>query len=130
MDSSDPTAVADGLRRAFDERDLAGLGALLAEDVRWGDDRHPNRCRGPADVVDRFAAQLAAGVDGGVVELWPGPAAVVAHLRWRAPGDDGAREVFQVYRVTAGRVSAIEAYGDAASARAAAGLGPAPGSRA
>ena len=37
--------LATRISEAYRDADLERFGALLADDVRWGDDDHPNRCR-------------------------------------------------------------------------------------
>ena len=117
--------VAAALRQAFEERDLIALGALLTDDVRWGGDDHPMRCRGRADVVGMFEAGAALGATAEVVSCTgvqgPDGAAVVCRLRitWpdTAPGDGpapGARvprqrpsSLFHVYRLRHGSIAEI-----------------------
>ena len=56
--------MAAQLRGAFEARDMTTFGALLAEDVRWGDDDAPNKCRSRAEVVETFQTLIDEGVGG------------------------------------------------------------------
>lgn len=111
--------LAEEIRTAFATRNLADFGALLAEDARWGDDEHPNRCRSRADVIAAFDRLLRDGVGGAVTETATGPAGVLCRLRveWPDPADRTRGEAFyHLYRVRDGRIAAIQRYDDRASA--------------
>ena len=123
MSSAEQTAAA--VRAVFDDRDLAALGALLTDDVRWGGDDHPMRCRGRADVVGMFEAGAALGATADVTSCTgvdgPAGSAVVCALRitWpdappAAPLPPGARvprqrptTLYHVYRLEDGRIAEI-----------------------
>jgi SnoaL-like domain len=117
--------LADRVRQALEGHDLDALGALLSDDVRWGDDDHPRRCRGPAEVVATFSRLLSQGVDAAITEMTTGSSGILCHLSVtfpegvRGPGD---HDLFQVYVVEGDRITEIRRYNDRRSALAAAGL--------
>lgn len=123
----DPRWLEARLRACLATRDLAGFGTLLADDVRWGDDTHPRRCRGRAQVVARFAELMSSGVTADVVETATGPAGVMCrmHVHWPEPADRRRGvEFFHLYLVdAAGRVGELRRYNDERSAREALACG-------
>src|SRR5579875_433935 len=103
---SGETDVAARLRTAYERRDLAGLRPLLADDVRWGSDDHPNRCRNPDDVLRTFARGLNAGASADVLAVHTAPAGVAVQVRvhWPDPGDLArGEEFFHVFLLRDGR---------------------------
>lgn len=124
--------MAAEIRRAFDAHDIAGWAALLADDVRWGDDEAPNRCRNRAEVVATFERVLAEGVDGEVTEIQTGSSGILCRLRVRRPDGTGEgagaspgealREVLHLYRVRDGKVVEIRPFDATAEAEARAEL--------
>ncbi len=113
--------IAEQLRSAFATKDLDAFGQLLAEDARWGDDNHPNRCRGRSDVIATFDRLLGEGVDGDVIETIIGPKgiAVRLHVHWPNPGEGRGINFYQAYLVSAGLVTEIQRHDDRKSAVAA-----------
>lgn len=117
--------AAEATRRAFAEADLAAVGALLADDVRWGGDDHPMRCRGRAEVLGLFEAGAALGAVAEVVSCdgVEGPLGAVVVLRLRitwperppatplTPGTRAPRQrpssLFHVHRLEAGKIAEI-----------------------
>jgi hypothetical protein len=114
--------LADRLRAAYTRADLVALGELLAPDVRWGDDDHPNRCRSREDVLKTFAAWTNAGVTAEIDQFEAGPLGVMCRVNvlWADP-EDRARDVsfFHVFMATDGLITEIRRFNDAGSARAA-----------
>jgi ketosteroid isomerase-like protein/uncharacterized glyoxalase superfamily protein PhnB len=125
-DHSDSETVAAQLRAAFESRDLAALGAVLDDDVRWGGEEDtPETCRSRAQVLERLAHQRANGVETGVIEVVPGHQAVLLGLTVKRPvGGDFSREhnVYQVLSLRDGRVVDIRGYPERATAAARAGI--------
>lgn len=118
--------VAAQLRAAYEQRDLAVLRPLLADDVRWGSDDHPNRCRRPEDVLRTFTRGLNAGATADVIDVGTGPAGVAVRLRVHWPDvQDRARgeEFFHVFLLRDGLIAEIRRYDDRESAQAALATG-------
>ncbi len=114
--------MAAQLRGAFESQDLTKLGALLAEDARWGDDDAPNKCRSRTEVVATFQRLIGEGVAGEVADLRTGPAGILCHLRihWPDPASrPGSDEVFHLYRVHGGQIIEIQPYDDREAAETA-----------
>jgi len=127
--------MATEIRRAFEAHDVAGFAALLADDVRWGDDTAPNQCRTSSEVVATFERMLAKGVDGEVTEIQLGSAGILCRLSIRQPGaedpavkgmgaDAGVarREVLHLYRVRDGQIIEIRPFVGTADSEAQAEL--------
>lgn len=97
---------------------LDAYAELLAEDVRWGDDENPNKCRSRSEMITTFARLLGEGVDGEVTEAIVGAngIAVCLHVRWPNPGEDRSVDLYQDYLVTDGLVTEIQRYDDRRSA--------------
>ena len=115
-------AMAEQIRSAFATKNLDAFGQLLADDARWGDDDHPNRCRSRSDVIATFRRVLSEDVDGEVVETTVGPNGVVCRLRvhWPDPADHArGATFFHVYIVRDGKIAEIQRHDDQASALAA-----------
>jgi len=110
--------IAEQIWSAFASKDLDAFAALLADDVRWGDDDNPNKCRSRSEVVTTFARLLGEGVDGQVTETIVGVngIAVCLHVRWPNPGEGRSVDLYQDYLVTDGRVTEIQRYDDRRSA--------------
>lgn len=109
------------IRAAFEARDIARFGALLADDARWGDDTAPNKCGSRGEVVATFRRLLAEGVRAEVADVKTGPAGILCHLRvrWPDPSAHAERdEVLHLYRVRDGRITEIEPYDDDVMAQA------------
>lgn len=117
-----PDALVDRIRAAYQASDLQALGALLAEDVRWGDDDHPNRCRSRADVLSTFERWTGTGVSAQILDTRSGPQGVLCRLRvdWADPADRPRGATFiHVFLVRDGLITEIRRYDDEASATAA-----------
>jgi hypothetical protein len=118
------SSIAQEIDAAFATHDVAAFGALLADDVRWGDDDHPRKCRGRSDVLATFARLIAGGVDADVTETLTGRDGVMCCLRVRWPDPNDRRRgtvLYHVYLLRDGRVSEIQRYDDRPSAVAAIG---------
>lgn len=115
--------LAESLVQALASRDLDALGALLADDVRWGDDDHPRRCRCRSDVVATFGRLLAEGVEATITEVLTGSRGAVCGLRvrWHGGVRRPERHLYHLYLVSDGRIAEIRAFDDRASAADAAG---------
>lgn len=116
--------LAESLVQALANRDLGALGALLADDVRWGDDDHPRCCRCRSDVVATFGRLLAEGVEATITEVLTGSRGVVCGFRVRWPEEvrrPAERHLYHLYLVSDGRIAEIRAFDDRASAAQAAG---------
>ncbi len=110
--------IADQISTAFATNNLDMLGRLLADNARWGDDDHPNKCRSRSDVIATFDRLLGEGVDGEVTETITGPngIAVLLHVRWPNPGEDRGVNFYQSYLVRDGLVTEIQRHDDRHSA--------------
>jgi ketosteroid isomerase-like protein len=120
-----PAPLADQLREALASRDLEAFGALLSDDVRWGDVNHPQGCRNRSEVLTTFARALSSGVDGTVSELESGTEGILCRFDVTRPeGDPRADDVdvFHVYLVSDGQIVQILRFFDRESAAKAAGL--------
>lgn len=130
INNAETEAVATRLHAAFDSADLAALGAVLHENVRWGgDEETPDTCHTRAQVLERLAKQRASGMQTKVLEVVPGADAVLVSIDVKWPVSEGfarQRMVYQVMKVHDQRVVDIRGYGSRAEAAAQAGLGAAP----
>lgn len=118
------TDLAARIRAAYQGRDLDAFALDLAEDVRWGADDQPNRCRGRADVLRTFGRWLDSGVTADVGEVRVGPRGVLLHLHvnWPDPADrHRGQDFLHVFLVEGGLISEIRRYDDVGSAAAAIG---------
>jgi len=124
MTHAGESSMLGQIRRSFESRDLATLALLLADDVRWGDDDHPRKCRSRSDVLDTFTRRLGEGVSGEITELAQGSSGVLCGLSVHWPegmsGDD--RVIYQVYLLRDGLIAEIRRYDDRPNAARAAGL--------
>jgi ketosteroid isomerase-like protein len=122
------TALAEGLRQALNGPDLAALGALLREDVTWGDPGSRNTCHNRQEVLATMQRGIDAGGRGSVVEATVGTQGVLCQIVLATPPAGVSRRrrghFFQVYVVTDGLVSEIKPFDrkDRARAEAAAGI--------
>ncbi len=122
---SDNRNVSDLIRQAFTTRDLSAFGALLNDDVSWGDVGDPMGCRNRSDVLAAFGQLLQKGVEGTIAELVPGTAGILCELRLKWPKNDPRawdRSLFHVYLVNGGLIYNIQRHDDRDSAAEAAGL--------
>lgn len=116
--------LAERIRAAYERADLDAFGELLADDVRWGDDDNPRRCRGRADVLRTFSQLLESGVNADVVEVDTGPSGVLCrlHVHWPEPADRSrGTDLVHVFLVRDRRVTEIRRYDDIPSAAEAIG---------
>lgn len=126
-ETADPTGAADLAARitaAYSTVDLAGFAALLADDVRWGDDGYPRACRNRDDVMRTFGELASTGVRADVVEVHTGPRGVACrlHVNWPDPADSNrGTDFFHVFMLRDGMIGEIRRYDDSASAREAIG---------
>lgn len=121
---TEPPDLADRIRAAYQGADLDALGALLAEDARWGDDDHPNRCRSRADVLRTFRQWLDGGVTAEVTGVSSGSRGVLCclHVTWTDPSDlHRGGDFIHVFIVRSGQIAEIRRYDDLASAAEAIG---------
>jgi hypothetical protein len=123
-DAAGAAELAEKITAAYSTVDLAGFGALLADDVRWGDDGYPRACRNREDVMRTFGEFASSGVRADVVEVHTGPRGVACrlHVNWPERSDRGRGvDFFHVFMLRQGLVGEIRRYDDADSARAAIG---------
>ena len=119
-------AIAVRLRAAFEVRDPALLAPLLADDVRWGDDDNPNRCRNRGQVLDRLTFAVGAGgIDAEIGDMVAGRHGILCPLVLHRPTGP-AEPIFHVYMVRDDRITEIRRYDDRPSAAEAAGLDEPP----
>jgi ketosteroid isomerase-like protein len=120
-----PASLVDQVRDALNSRDLEAFGALLTDDVRWGDEKHPRSCKNRADVLRTFARGMSEGMDGTVSELGSGSDGILCRLSMSWPEGHPRSEnvdVFHVYLVRDERIFQILRFFDRDSAARAAGL--------
>jgi hypothetical protein len=121
----DVALLVEQVRRAFEGRDLDAFGALLSDDVRWGDIDHPRACRNRSEVLATFNRILAEGADGRIVDIVARPQGILCELEvsWLTKELRGdKRQLFHVYLVRDSRIIEIQGYDDRGSAEVAAGL--------
>jgi ketosteroid isomerase-like protein len=119
--------VAERLRAALDNGDLDAYGALLHDDVTWGDT--VDGCHGRDDVLNRLRRQRAAGLEVVLDNITPGHEALLAVLRVHRPGDAaGEQTVHQVLKLRDERIAEIRAYPTRSEAAARASV-PGSGAR-
>ena len=116
--------LVEQIRQAYAAPHVEQIGALLADDVHWGEEGTVDQCRNRADVLAVFARGLSEGVEADLIEVDNGKDGVLCglDLRWPAEANRPRRIVFHVYRVEAGRIVEIKAFDDRASAMASAGM--------
>jgi len=105
--------VATLLRAAFETGDLTSFGALLADDVWWGDDDRPPRCRGRSDVLATFSRLVGQGVQTTVTDIAVGPFGLVAIMqaRWVNTRDTRTESaLYHAYLIRGGLVTQISRY--------------------
>jgi ketosteroid isomerase-like protein len=121
---TEPQDLAGRICAAYEGADLDAFGALLAEDARWGDDDHPNRCRSRADVLRTFTSWVNSGVTARVLRVDSGPHGVLCrlHVDWIDPADRArGADFFHVFMISGGLITEIRRYDDPASAAQAIG---------
>ena len=119
------SSLEEQIRDAFVNHDLSAFESLLADNVRWGDDDNPRRCRGPSEVMANFSRMMSAGVDADITELSSGTRGILCGLRVRWPEGMERRgdvDLYQVYRIVDGRITEIQRFNDIESARESAGI--------
>jgi ketosteroid isomerase-like protein len=120
-----PASLVDQVRDALASRDLEAFGALLTDDVRWGDENHPRGCKNRAEVLKTFSRGLSEGLDGTVSELESGRNGILCRLAVTWPEDHPRADdvdIFHVYLVRDGHIFQILRFFDRDSAALAAGL--------
>jgi ketosteroid isomerase-like protein len=123
--TNDARSLVDQLRQAFSTHDLEAFGALLADDVRWGDDEHPRRCKNRSEVLGTFSRLLSDGVDAEITELLTGTDGILCALSMQWPENNqrpGDRSLYHVYLGSDDHIDEIRRYDDRASAADAAGI--------
>ena len=108
------------LRSALESGDLDAYGALLADDVRWGD-----TCNNRSEVLKHLAGLRAAGIETTLAECSPGDSAVLVGFTVREPSRSGStreRSVYQVLGLRDGRIVDISGYPSRTEAAEHAGL--------
>lgn len=125
MTSAQPASLVDQVRDALAARDLETFGALLTDDVRWGDENHPRGCRNRAEVLKTFSRGMSEGLDGTVSELESGSNGILCRLSVTWPEDHPRSDdvdIFHVYLVRDEHIFHILRFFDRDSAALAAGL--------
>jgi len=114
--------LAGDLRAAFDAHNLASFGALLADDVWWGDDDHAHGCRGRADVLATFGRLVGQSVHTELTDVVVGRTGVLAVLQARWADDRETRRetaLYHTYFVRCGLICQISRHQDRDAALAA-----------
>ncbi|MGH9089042.1 MAG: hypothetical protein ACRDYZ_13200 [Acidimicrobiales bacterium] len=114
--------LAERVRSAIVGRDIDAFAALLAEDVRWGDDDAPNRCRSRTDVTATLARGVLGGGTADLLEVATGTRGILCALRVSWPGREAPAVLYHVYLVGDDRIHEIQRYDDRRSAAEAGGL--------
>jgi hypothetical protein len=123
--SAQPASLVDQVRDTLAARDLETFGALLTDDVRWGDENHPRGCRNRAEVLKTFSRGMSEGLDGTVSELESGSNGILCRLSVTWPEDHPRSDdvdIFHVYLVRDEHIFHILRFFDRDSAALAAGL--------
>lgn len=123
--SSDTEALAEQIRAAFAAHDFEAFGAMLSDDVRWGDDDNPRSCRNRKQVLATFASALARGLDGTIGEIVPGTKGILCRLdidQSPLAPQRLSEPLYHVYLVKDRHIFVIEPHHDRASAASAAGV--------
>lgn len=117
--------LAKQIYRSFEMRDVEAFGALLADDVRWGDDLNPKKCRGRQDVVATFQRLLDNGIDGKIIYAISTPNGVVCKLEVNSQIEAGEhfRRLYHFYQITKGMITEIMPFENRTEVERAAGLG-------
>ena len=113
MTSPQVDRVAALLRAAFETQDLSSFGALLADDVWWGDDDRPPRCRGRSRVLATFSRLVEQRVETTVTDITVGPFGLVAIMqaRWADTLETRAEAaLYHAYLIRGGLVTQISRY--------------------
>ena len=113
MTVTDVDGVARLLQAAFDKHDLGSFGALLADDVWWGDDLRPYVCRGRSDVLATFSRLVGQGIEAKITEIVVSPAGIVAVMQARWTDARSTRTetaLYHAYRVRNGLITQIGRY--------------------
>jgi hypothetical protein len=124
VDAAQPS-LANRLRSALTSRDIGALGALLSDDVQWGDNDNPRACHNRADVMATLTRALLTGADGTLVDLQTGKKGIFCQFdvtRSRGDLQPGHRSVFHVYLVKNDHIYLIRSFEDRTSAAKSAGI--------
>jgi len=123
--AKDRYRLAERVRAAITARDLDEFARLLSDDVRWGNDEHPRRCRSRSDVLATFRQLMKAGAEGDITELVAGTNGLLCGLLVRLPGPGDhsiERTIFHVYLASDQHIVEIQPYEDRGAAARAAGI--------
>lgn len=101
--------VAKQLFTALENRDLNAFGKLLAEDVRWGDDSNPKKCRSREEAITTFKRLLDQGVDGEIESITATPNGILCKFKVKTPNenDNTFRTLYHLYKTTGDAISEI-----------------------
>jgi len=113
--------LAEKVRQALTAHDLDAFGALLSDDVTWGDVGHPRGCRNRSDVLATFGQLLNKGVDGRITELKTGTTGILCGLGVAWPEGDPRETETSLFH---DRIYQIRRYDERESAAEAAGVDP------
>jgi hypothetical protein len=118
-------SLANRLRNALTSRDIEAFGALLSDDVKWGDDDTPRACHNRADVIATLTRALLTGSDGTLVDFQTGKKGIFCQFKVTPPRIEltsEERDVFHVYLVKDDQIYLIRSFDDRTSAAKAAGI--------
>jgi hypothetical protein len=118
-------SLATRLRGALTSRDIKAFGALLSDDVQWGDGDNPRACHNRADVIATLTRALLTGTDGTLVDLQTGKKGIFCQFNVTQPRGELPpieRSVFHVYLVKDDQICLIRSFDDRSSAAKAAGI--------
>ncbi len=121
-------SFSDRVRGALQSGDADAFGALLDDDVRWGQPGFPRSCTNRDEVLATLRRGQALGGTAEIGECRSGRNGVLCELlvRWPAPGADvpdaTPRLLYHVYLVRDERIVEILPFDERADALAAAGL--------
>jgi ketosteroid isomerase-like protein len=126
MTSTEATqpSLASRLRTALKARDIEAFGALLSDDVQWGDG-DPRACHNRADVIATLTRALLTGTDGTLVDLQIGRKGIFCQFDVTPPRgglEPIHRSVFHVYLVKDDQIYLIRSFEDRTSAAKSAGI--------
>lgn len=116
--------IAGKLLAALENRNLTAIGKLLSDDVRWGGDNHPRKCRNRQDVIATFDRWLDQGIDGEIKSIVATSNGVLCKFRVKIPNenDNGFRTLYHLYKTTRGTITEILPFESRTEAESAAEL--------
>jgi ketosteroid isomerase-like protein len=118
-------SIANRLRSALTSRDIEAFGALLSDDVQWGDGDNPRACHNRADVIATLTRALLTGADGTLVDLQSGKKGIFCQFKVTPPRSElqsEDRDVYHVYHVKDDQIYLIRSFEDRTSAAKSAGI--------